>query len=90
MMLSAEQAQGLAMFLIQGVESEIPITRKVLAAMPQDKLGFQLGEKGRTSKDLMWHTITSDIWFAEGIAAAEASLAVLAAQIAAIRKLRKK
>ncbi len=71
MMLSAEQAQGLAMFLIQGVESEIPITRKVLAAMPQDKLGFQLGEKGRTSKDLMWHTITSDVWFAEGIAAGE-------------------
>ena len=45
MTLSPEQAQGLAMFLIQGVESEIPITRKVLAAMPQDKLGFQLGEK---------------------------------------------
>src|SRR6266478_9379503 len=71
MMLSAEQAQGLAMFLMQGVESEIPITKKVLAAMPQDKLGFQLGDKGRTAKDLMWHTITSDIWFAEGIAAGE-------------------
>ena len=67
MMLSAEQAQGLAMFLIQGVEREVPTTKKVLAAFPNDKLGFTLGEKGRTAKDLMWHTVTSDIWFTEGI-----------------------
>src|SRR5260370_33763992 len=71
MMLSAAQAQGLATFLIQGIDSEIPLTKKVLAAMPQDRLGFQLGDKGRTAQDLMWHTITSDIWFAQGIAAGE-------------------
>jgi uncharacterized damage-inducible protein DinB len=66
-MLSAEQAQGLAMFLIQGVEREVPTTAKVLAAFPNDKLGFVLGEKGRSAKDLMWHTVTSDIWFTDGI-----------------------
>jgi len=70
-MLSAEQAQGIAMMMIQGLEQEIPITKKILAAVPQDKLGFQLGEKGRTAKDLMWHIVQSDIWFAEGIAAGE-------------------
>src|SRR5258706_15001534 len=69
MMLSAEQAQGLAMFLIQGVEREIPTTKKVLAAFPDDKLDFVLGEKGRNAKDLMWHTVESDIWFTEGISA---------------------
>jgi uncharacterized damage-inducible protein DinB len=68
-MLTAEQAQGLAMFLIQGVEREIPVTKKILAAVPDDQLGFTLGEKGRTAKDLMWHTITSDIWFTDGISA---------------------
>ena len=67
MMLSAEQAQGLAMFLIQGVETEIPTTKKVLAAVPDDKLSFVLGEKGRSAKDMMWHIIESDIWFTEGI-----------------------
>src|SRR5882762_731679 len=71
MQLSAEQAQALATFLIQGVESEIPITRKVLAAVPDNQLGFQLGDKGRTTKDLMWHIVGSDIWFAESIAAGE-------------------
>jgi uncharacterized damage-inducible protein DinB len=72
-MLSAEQAQGLAMFLIQGVEHEIPTTKKILAAVPNDKLGFTLGEKGRTAKELMWHTVESDIWFTEGISAGDFS-----------------
>ena len=68
MNLSAEQAQGLGMVLIQGIEREIPTTKKILAAVPQDKLGFTLGEKGRTAKDLMWHMVQADIMFTEGIA----------------------
>ena len=69
MNLSAEQAQGLAMVLIQGFENEIPTTKKILAAVPQDKLGFTLGEKGRSAKDLMWHMVQADLMFTEGIAA---------------------
>jgi hypothetical protein len=53
MNISPEQAQGLAMVLIQGIEREIPTTTKILAAVPQDKLGFTLGDKGRTAQDLM-------------------------------------
>ena len=71
MQLSPEQAQGMAMFLIAGFENEIPITKKLLAAVPQDQLNFTLGEKGRTAKDLMWHLFQSDLWFCEGIAAGE-------------------
>jgi uncharacterized damage-inducible protein DinB len=69
MNLSAEQAQGLAMVLIQSFENEIPTTKKILAAVPQDKLGFTLGEKGRSAKDLMWHMVQADLMFTEGIAA---------------------
>jgi uncharacterized damage-inducible protein DinB len=71
MVLSAEQAQGLAMFLVPSIENEIPLTKKILAAVPQDKLGYKLGEKGRSAQELMWHVVQSDIWFAEGIAAGE-------------------
>src|SRR5580704_6679409 len=71
MQLSPEQAKGMAMFMVGGFENEIPTTSKVLAAVPQDKLGFTLGDKGRTAKDLMWHIVQSDIWFVEGIAAGE-------------------
>ncbi len=59
------------MFMIAGFENEIPTTTKVLAAVPQDQLGFTLGDKGRTAKDLMWHIVQSDIWFTDGIAAGE-------------------
>jgi uncharacterized damage-inducible protein DinB len=69
MNLTAEQAQGLAMVLIGGIENEIPLTKKILAAVPQDKLGYTLGEKGRTAKDLMWHIVQADLMFADGIAA---------------------
>jgi uncharacterized damage-inducible protein DinB len=71
MQLSPEQAQGMAMYMVAGFENEIPTTAKVLAAVPQDQLGFTLGDKGRTAKDLMWHIITSDIWFTDGISAGE-------------------
>jgi uncharacterized damage-inducible protein DinB len=71
MTLSPEQAQGLAMFLIPSIENEIPTTKKMLAAVPQDQLSYKLGEKGRTAQELMWHIVKSDIWFAEGIGAGE-------------------
>src|SRR5262249_20788349 len=71
MTLSPEQAQGIAMFMLQGFENEIPITKKIFEAVPQNQLGFTLGEKGRSAKDLMWHIVESDIWFLEGIAAGE-------------------
>ncbi len=68
MQLSPEQAQGLAMYLLTTIENEIPTTAKMLAAVPQDKLGFTLGDKGRPCKELMWHIVGSDVWFADGIA----------------------
>jgi uncharacterized damage-inducible protein DinB len=71
MQLSPEQAQGMSMFMISGFENEIPITTKVLAAVPEDKLGFKLGDKGKTAKELMIHIMKSDIWFVNGIAAGE-------------------
>lgn len=71
MQLSPEQAQGLAMYLLTTIENEIPTTAKLLAAVPQDKLGFTLGDKGRPCKDLMWHIVSSDIWFADGISSGE-------------------
>jgi uncharacterized damage-inducible protein DinB len=71
MQFSPEQAQGLSMFLIPAIENEIPTTAKVLAAVPESQLDFKLGDKGWPCKDLMWHIVSSDIWFADGIAAGE-------------------
>jgi uncharacterized damage-inducible protein DinB len=68
-MFTAEQAQGLAAFLIQGYENEVPLTKKVLAALPEDQKDFKLGDKGRTAMELAWHLVTSDLWFLDSIAA---------------------
>src|SRR5579862_3756763 len=69
--LSNEQAQGLAMFLVPNIDNEVSTTKKILAAVPQAQLGFTLGDKGRSAKELAWHIVQCDIWFAESIAAGE-------------------
>ncbi|MBK9167758.1 MAG: DinB family protein [Bryobacterales bacterium] len=72
-MMTPEQAQGLAAFLLPGTESEHKITAKLLAALPEDKLDYTLGTKGRSAKDLAWHIVTSELWFLNSIAAGEFS-----------------
>ncbi len=68
-MFSPEQAKGLAMFFVDGLQREYVTTQKVLAAVPADKMDFKLGDKGKTAAELMWHLVSSDIWFAESIVA---------------------
>ena len=66
--MTPQEAQGLAQYLFQTLDIEFAITRKVLAAVPADQLNFKLGEKGRTTAQLMWHMIQSNRGFGEGIA----------------------
>jgi len=66
--MAPEQAQGLAAYLFQTLDNEFPTTRKILAAVPADQQDFKLGEKGRTTAELMWHMVQSDRGFGEGIA----------------------
>ena len=66
-MMTPEQAQGLAMFLTMGLEKEYQTTKKVLAAVPGDRLGFTLGDKGRSAGALMAHIVSIELWFADGI-----------------------
>ena len=66
--MTPQQAQGLAQYLFQTLDNEFGTTRKILAAVPADQLNFKLGEKGRTTAELMWHMVQSDRGFGEGIA----------------------
>ena len=68
-MYTPDQAKTIASFLIQTIEMEFQTTKKVLAAIPEDKLDFKLGEKGRPVRDLMWHTAASEAWFGDGVTA---------------------
>jgi uncharacterized damage-inducible protein DinB len=66
--MTPQEAQGLAGYLCQQLEMERQTTQKVLAALPQEQLNFQLGDKGRTAADMMWHVVQSERGFAQGIA----------------------
>jgi len=68
-MFTPDQAKGLSMVFLQSLGNEVPITRRVLAAVPESQLDFKLGDKGRTTRDLMWHLARSEKWFGEGIVA---------------------
>lgn len=69
--MTPEQAKFLADVYIKQIEDEYQTTSRVLGAMPQEQLEYKLGEKGRTARELMWHLVTSEIWFGEGLAAGE-------------------
>jgi len=71
--MNPAEAKLLANMIIQGLEREYETTKKVLAAIPEDQLDFKLGEKGRTTRELAWHLIASDAWFADGVAKADFS-----------------
>ena len=66
--MTPQEAQGLAMYMCQHLEMERQITRRILAALPEEQLNFKLGEKGRTAAELSWHLIQSERGFAEGVA----------------------
>src|SRR5437868_6394116 len=66
--MNPAEAKAIANMMIDGIEREAQTTRKVVAAIPEDKLDFTLGDKGRSARELAWHLVAADTWFADGIA----------------------
>jgi uncharacterized damage-inducible protein DinB len=66
-MMSPEQAKGMAAMMVDGILREAQITRKVIAAVPEDKVDFKLGEKGWPASKLARHIVYSEAWFANSI-----------------------
>jgi uncharacterized damage-inducible protein DinB len=62
------EAKSIAAMFLKGIEREYETTRKCVEAVPAEQLDFKLGDKGRTVRDLTWHLIASEAWFAQGIA----------------------
>lgn len=69
--MNPAEAKGFAMMMVQGLEREYETTKKVVAALPENQLNFKLGDKGRTARELTWHLIASEAWFADSIAAGD-------------------
>jgi len=66
--MNPAEAKAIANVFIAGLEQEYETTKKVVAAVPESQLDFKLGDKGRTMREITWHLIASEAWFADGIA----------------------
>jgi uncharacterized damage-inducible protein DinB len=66
--MTAEQAKGLASFLIDDYERESATTRKVLAAVPAGQENYTPDGKSMTALKLAWHIASADDWFLRSIA----------------------
>ncbi len=65
--MNPTEAKALSAMFLAALEREYQTTRNVLSAVPETQLDFKLGEKGRTSRELMWHIVTAEFWFADGV-----------------------
>jgi uncharacterized damage-inducible protein DinB len=66
--LTPEFALGLRGFMLAGFKRESAVTRKVIAAVPDEKSSFQPDPNARTAQDLAWHIAASEAHFLESIA----------------------
>jgi uncharacterized damage-inducible protein DinB len=66
--ISPEFAAGFREAMLQGFANEIEITKRVLAAIPEDKRDYRPDPHARNAWELGWHIANTDIQFMDGIA----------------------
>lgn len=69
--MTPENAKTMAEFFISVIEMETPTTRKIIAAVPEDKSDYRPDEKARSALELARHIPGSDIWFLEAVSNGE-------------------
>jgi uncharacterized damage-inducible protein DinB len=66
--ITPEFAVGMCHMMLDGVSRELEITKKVLAAVPDNKAEYKPDPHARTAWELAWHLANSDVQFLDGIA----------------------
>jgi uncharacterized damage-inducible protein DinB len=66
--ITPEFALGYRAMMLDGVTREAECTKKVIAAIPDDKSDYKPDPQARSAKELAWHLANSDIQFLDGIA----------------------
>jgi uncharacterized damage-inducible protein DinB len=66
--LTPEFALGYRAMMLDGVVREAESTKKVIAAIPDEKSDYKPDPNARSAKELAWHLANSDIQFLDGIA----------------------
>lgn len=61
-------AAGFTQMSLSGLAMESQITRKVIAAIPQDKSGYRPDPLAKSALELAWHIVTGEVGLLGGIA----------------------
>jgi len=54
--------------MLQGLERELEVTKKVLSTVPDSNRDFRIDSKSRTAGELAWHLVSSDVQMLDEIA----------------------
>jgi len=66
--LTPEFVLGYRAMMLDGLNREAEITKRVIAAVPDVKSDYKPDPHARTAKELAWHLANTDIQFLDGIA----------------------
>jgi uncharacterized damage-inducible protein DinB len=66
--MTPEFVAGLRDVMLQGLAREMSTTKKVLAAVPEDKREYRPEPKARSAWDLAWHLASADVQMLNEIA----------------------
>ena len=78
--MTPEQAKGMADFFISVIEMETPTSRKIIAAVPEDKKDYRPHADSRSALELARHIPGTDIWFLDAVANGEFAMPDTAAE----------
>lgn len=67
--MQPDQAAFLLSLELPVLEEEYKTSRKVLAAIPEERRDYRPDPKSKNARDLAWHIASSEAWFLDGIAA---------------------
>ncbi len=65
--MESDQARFLLSTLLPFVREEVNLTRRVLAAIPEEQREYRPHPDSRSAVELAWHIVSSEMWFLDGI-----------------------
>ena len=66
--MTPEFVLGYRAMMLDGIQREAEITKKVIAAVPDANSSYKPDPSARSAKELAWHIANTDIQFLDGIA----------------------
>ena len=66
--MTPEFVLGYRAMMLDGLAREAETTKKVLAAVPDNKSDYRPDPNARTAKELAWHIANTDVQFLDAIA----------------------